>query len=247
MKTKLLFLIITVLALFSCEKDELANPEPLLASINVVNGAVDQPSVLVNNYGTTIDYSKLTNDLYFQSSTSFGVPSGKLPFEVVSGDGTDKLLYQDNLDLKPSKMYSLFIAGNTSKRDNFLFEETTVPRYKDSLVGVRVINLSSDGPAINVTTVNAPDKVEFSNVTYGKKSDFKSFTLDAQTQSNGLGFEIRDAATNEVLTAYYLDEWGWPISPSSVRFKSMTLVVCGSLSAEPYTDQYYTVFAVRNY
>lgn len=247
MKTKLLFLLFTVLTLVSCEKDELANPEPLLASVNVVNGAVDQPSVLVNNYGTKIDYSKLSNDLYFQYSSSFGIPSGKLPFEVVSGDGTDKVLYQDNLDLKPSKMYSLFIGGNALKRDNFLFEETTVPRYKDSLFGVRVINLSLDGPAINVTAVNAPDKAEFSNIAYGKKSDFKSFPIDAQAELNGLGFEIRDAVTNEVLTTYYLDQWGWPISPSSVRFKSMTLVVTGSLSAEPYTEQYYTVFAVRNY
>jgi hypothetical protein len=246
MKTKLLFLIIMVLTLFSCEKDELANPEPLLASVNVINGAVDQPSVLVNNYGTTIDYSKLTNDLYFKSSTSFGIPSGKLPFEVVSGDGTDKVLYQDNLDLKPSKMYSLFIAGNASKRDNFLFEETTVPRYKDSLCGVRVINLSADGPAINVTVVNTPDKIEFSEVSYGKKSDFKSFPLDAKAQSNGLGFQIRDAVTNKVLTTYNLKNSG-SLSYSSVRFKSMTLVVTGSLSAKRNTDQYYTVFAVRNY
>lgn len=247
MKTKLLILIIPILAFLSCTKDDLANPEPFLASVNVVNAAVDQSSILVNNYGAAIDYSKLSNNIYFQSSTSSGIPSGKLPFEVVSGDFIDKVLYQNVLDLKPSKMYSLFIAGNASKRDNFLFEETTIPRYKDSLFGVRIINLSPDGPAFNVNMINSPDKVEFSNIAYGKKSDFKSFTLNAEDEVNGLGFEIRDPATNEVLTTYYLTEWDWPISTSSVRFKSMTLVVCGSLLAEQYSSEYYSVFAVRNY
>lgn len=247
MKSKIIFLILPILAFISCTKDELANPEPLLASVNVVNAATDQSSILVNKYGTAIDYSKLSNDIYFQGATSFGLASGTLPLEIVSGDGTDKLLYTNNLELKPSKMYSLFIAGNAEKRENFLFEETTVPRYKDSLIGVRVINLSPDGPAFNVTTSSTPDKVEFSAVQYGTKSDFKSFSMNAQAVANGVGFEIRDPATSAVLTGYYLSEWGWPVSTNSIRFKSMTLVVCGSLSAMPFTSEYYTVFAVPNY
>lgn len=247
MKKLKIFLILPMLAFISCSKDELVNPEPLLASVNVVNATTDQNTILVNKYGTAIDYSKLSNDIYFQGATSFGLASGNLPFTIVSGDDTGKVLYNADLELKPSKMYSLFVAGNASKRDNFLFEETAVPRYKDSLIGVRVINLSPDGPDFNVTTTSMPDKIEFSAVKYGTKSDFKSFAINAQAVANGVGFEISDPQTNDVLASYYLSEWGWPISTNSIRFKSMTLVVCGSLSAMPYTNEYFTVFAVPNY
>lgn len=247
MKTIKIFLILPILAFISCSKDELANPEPLLASVNVVNAATDQNTILVNKYGDAIDYSKLSNDIYFQGATSFGLAAGNLPFTVVSGDGTDKVLYNADLELKPTKMYSLFIAGDAAKRENFLFEETEIPRYKDSLIGVRVINLSADGPAFNVNTTSTPDTIEFSDVKYGTKTNFKSFAMNAQAAANGVGFEIRDPQTNDVLASYYLTQWGWPISTKSIRFKSMTLVVCGSLSAMPFTNEYYTVFAVPNY
>lgn len=240
-------LIITVLLASSCKKDIAKNPEPLLASLNVINAATDDYAAYFNGYTSGMVYARqnLQNSpIYLGKSFIYGIPSGISQLKIVSASDTLKTFYNNNIDLKPLKMYSLFVAGTSSKRENILIEDTVLPRYADSAIAVRVINLSIDGPKINVVKSRTD---QFSNIAYKAISDFKKFSLNTEEGANGLNFDIEDAVTGNILTTYSLSQFGYPISTASARFKAITLVICGSVNAQPFDQDKYQAFAIANY
>ncbi|WP_316799786.1 DUF4397 domain-containing protein [Pedobacter frigidisoli] len=245
---KLIYLsaFLTIFAM-ACKKDIAVNPEPLLASLNIVNVATDDFAVYINPFKSEIIYTKQNSQnspLYLKNSIVYGIRSGSADLKVVSASDTLKTFYSNTVNLEPLKMYSLFIAGNASKRENLLVKDDIIPRYTDSALAVRVINLSSDGPSINLSISG---NSLGTNISYKEKSEFKKISLSGSQGRNGLDFDIIDASSGQILTTFNLSQYGYPISSTSARFKAITLVVFGSLSSAPFSTDSYQVFASPNY
>ena len=239
------------LLLNACKKDKPTNPNPLLSSITVVNAVSNAGPLYVNRYASGLVYSKQADSLNYQAGREYGVPNGLLPLTIVYSRDTTKKAFTGNLSLSPLKAYSLYITGNSTKTDTLLKAETNFPRYTDSAVAVRIINLSIGGPKINVTLASSPTVNEFSGLGFKSQSEFKKFTLTSAVASNGLNFNVTDANTGAVLASYNLPQYSFNYPPTptteSARFKAITLVVSGDINAAPFSPEAYSVFLVSNY
>ncbi len=245
------FIAASIVLLHACKKEKPNNPEPLLSSVIVVNAISNGGPLYVNRYAGGLVYSKQADSLNYQAGHEYGVPNGSLPLTVVYSRDTTKKVFSGNLNLMPLKAYSLYITGNVAKTDTLFKAETNFPRYVDSAVAVRVINLSIGGPAINVTLGSTPTINEFSGLGYKAQSPFKKYPLTSAIASNGLSFNVTDASTGAVLATYTLPQYSFNYPPTptteTARFKAITLVVSGDINAVPFGANAYSIFLVANY
>jgi hypothetical protein len=250
---KILIGVIAISALFlcACKKDKATNPNPLLSSLTVVDAVSDGGPLYVNPYASGLSYATLTDSISYQGYYEYGLPGPGLPLKVVYKSDTTRSIFHGTLSLAPLKIYSLYITGNSSKIDTLLKEESSIPRYTDSAVAVRVINLSIGGPVVNVTLASTPTVNEFSGLKYKQESVFKKYALTSAIASNGFSFNITDAATGAILATYTLPQYSYNYPPTptteTARFKAITLVISGSINAVPYSANAYSVFLVANY
>lgn len=239
------------LIVYSCKKDKATNPNPLLSSIRVINAVTDGGPFYVNPYVSGLYYGKLTDSISYQGNQEFGLTGPNLPLKVVYKNDTAQSVFNGTLAVAPLRIYSLYITGNSSKTDTLLKEETSIPRYTDSAVAVRIINLSIGGPTVNVQLATTPGVNELSGLGYKQASAFKKYPLTATIASNGFSFNITDATTGIVLTTFTLPQYSYNYPPTptteTARFKAITLVISGSITATPYSMDAYSVFLVPNY
>jgi len=231
-KLYLLFLTGTVISL-SCKKDNNNGPTTI-ASLNVINAAIDVPSVNVNFTNNPIPFYLYQQPVYYGSNFEWGISSGDSAITIVSSADTMNNLYSGNLNLSPGGIYSLYLIGQLPKV-SVLFVQDTIPLHSDSTSGLRFINLSplSQPMSINLQG-DAPDQMQFSNLEYGKASGFKTYPA-----TNGIynyTFEVRDQATGDLLTT---------VTWNLTLFKNNTLVICGL--EDPAASTLISTFQINNY
>ncbi|MBO9572454.1 MAG: hypothetical protein J7497_09630 [Chitinophagaceae bacterium] len=211
---------IIVTGITSCKKNEF-DTKPM-ASLNVINAVIGGGDVKINmNYR---DSAKSYN------AKTFGLQTGEESIRVYSTLDSTKPYYLQEHNLKSGGLYSMFLFGNSPSPET-IFIEDAIPHYTDSAMGVRIVNLASGSGALNVTTATDPSANILENIAYKGLSDFVKISMPGNLTAESVTFDIRDAATNEVLTTYSLPEFedfNYPgISIARQRFKGITLVVKG--------------------
>ena len=213
-------IILASLLFVSCEKDKEA---PSIATINVVNAAVNAGTVKVNNFGTPITWSTYTgtnSSVAFSAFRVYAVPAGNAPITIVPTSDTLTPIYNNSIATTGGDVYSLYLIGQSPTYESILVKET-IPAiaYTDSSVNVRFINLVPNSAAVNVNLSTTTAVNEWSNIAYKSSGDFRKYDAKAANGAN-LIFQIKDASTGTQRASFTL-----PLA--STRFHSVTLVFKG--------------------
>lgn len=209
-----LFFVILVALIAACNKNQ--TPTLPIASVNVINAAVDLPQVSVNFTNTPVTYSQQHLVASYGSSVEYGTPAIQTPVLFFSSLDTTKAFYSGSLNLKDLGIYSLFVTGQVPHTDTLLLQDH-IPVYQDSVAGVRFINLSPDSQPVSINLAgNYPGNADFQNLAYRKVTAFKSYPATSNISS--YNFEVRDAATGTLLTTFT-----WNL----FRFRCHTVVIDG--------------------
>lgn len=253
MKKIINVLCILGLAFNACKKEEMPISYP---SINVINAAVGAGTVKVNYHSRQINWSTYTGTI---GSVPFGISqtftvfnSNDYPFTIVPALDTLNAVFKQKLDLDPTGVYTLFTTGQTGAYDAVLVKEENIPyNYADSAIAVRFINLSPNSPAVNITLASTPTVNETVGLAYKQKTAFKKYTALKVIPTGTLTFQVRDAASNALLTSYTFPAVTGAspyttVSATLSRFKSVTLAIKGLAGTTSGTNAY-SVFPVAHY
>jgi hypothetical protein len=216
----LLILPIAVFSFHSCKKEN--NESNPIASLNVINAVVGGGNVKLNSLA--LDSAKSYN------SKTFAI----VPGEDLKIFPTNSLLTPYYQNTKPQtehgKMYSVFLCGQLPNVEAIFRDEQIPSPYRDSIFGVRIINLSPNSAAMNVTLASATNSNVFSNVAFKQITEIVTFPLPTVINANSVTFQIRDVG-GVLLASYQL-----PVSANSLypgisrnlqRFKNINLVIKG--------------------
>lgn len=213
--TNIFVIVIISFFCFSCKKTTYNNQTT--GALNVINAAADLPSVNVyfsDSLGPSYEYQRPISP---GTSYEWGVGTGDIAVTINSSADTANALYKGHIQVRAGGIYSLYVLGGQSK-DNTLLLEDTIPVQKDSAIGVRFINLSSDSKPFTVNLAeNDPTQFEFSNLGYKQVSAFKTYP---KNDAMGYNFEVRDQASGDLVTS---------LSLYYTYYKSYTLMIYGSI------------------
>ncbi|MDF2192603.1 hypothetical protein [Paraflavitalea sp. CAU 1676] len=200
-----IILISVILAGVSCKKDDFKGEE--MSSLCISNVVVGSSPIRLNSItGETVSYG---------NNRVFSVMTGQRKVVIYSIEDSVKPYYSSSVVFAKGSVYSLFVSGSYPVADTLLIKEN-IPYRLDSTAGIRVINLCSNCPPVNVTLALSDHVLEFSNLSYRQVPEFKTYSATAK---NGLyNFQIRDSETGKVLVAYNL---------ATPRFREVTLVLRG--------------------
>ena len=229
---------LTIVYLLACGcKKELPKTYNV-SSLTIVNATIGSNSVDVNFTTSPIPFYQNNGVISYGSSAEYSNPSGNIPLIIYSSQDTVHALYSNTLKLNTASIYSLYLAGQESNVETLLVEDK-IPAFADSTAGVRFINLSLDSKPVTVNLQgNPPSQVEFSGaLSYKQITPFKSYSDNSVYQASGYTFEIRDAATGNLLTTYT-----WNIKP----FSCNTIVIEG-LENDNTGNYPVSAFQVNNY
>ena len=207
------------------------------ASLNVVNASQSVPGMAVFFNGIKSYFSVWVGPNYngpitYGGFDEFGQPAGNSTVELVSSLDTTHSFYKKTLNFSAGSIHSLYIIGRDAPETLLL--EDHIPSYQDSTSGVRFINLSPDSKPVTINLQgNDATNTEFSSLAYKQISAFKGYSAKLPFLYNGYTFEVRDAASGDLLTTFT-----WTLKP----FFCNTLVI-GGLEG----DGSINVFPVNHY
>lgn len=243
MKNKIKFILIVTCAsgVFSCTKQEIESKP--LAAVNVINVAVNAGTVQVNNTGSPVSwlsYNGSAGKVNYAASGVFSIPATNFPVTIVPQADTLHPIFNDNIGAAAGDIYSLYLIGQTSPYETLLLKENSggsgkIQPVADSSINVRVINLSANAPAVNVTLSTSTTINEFSNLAYKESSDFKNYPA-ASTNPASYTFQVRKVSDNSLVTSV-------SVSTTTYKSKNITLVLRGLVSGSPSAG----ITIVRNY
>jgi len=233
---KLILIATMLLGLAACKKNNL-NGIHSPASVNVVN-AMPTSNPLVAFFGKgPVEYYSTSVNLYYGTNLLFTPPvdSGNLTIRPITD--TTFTIFQGKMDLVPGGIYSLFLAGDTTKPDTMWVKEE-MPYYRDSVSGIRFVNLTQGGKAISINLVgNDPNsQMEFSSLTYRNITPFKKYPVNSPWNGVYYFYEIRDQGSGSLLGTYIWADY---------IFKTRTVVLAGS--TDPTSNVPFTFFTVNNF
>jgi len=191
----------------ACKKDE--KTESQLASINVINAAVDVATIKVNNFGKPISWTNLTGvdgTVNYTGTTAnkiYGIyqPNARFAFEVVSTPDTLRKVFVKDLDLVVGGVYSLYLTGRSPNFES-VFVKEDIPYHTDSVAGVRFINLSSNSDPISVNITGNANGSGVTSLAYKASTEFK--TYPAKSKNLSYAFQVRNVTTGALLASYTL-------------------------------------------
>jgi len=204
----IIFIMITLLA---CKKDKITSLP--VASLTVANAIINGKTVRVGNI-----ISPITNNSWGQLSVKAG--EGDL-YAWPVGDSMHPYYTKDKFIAEDRGIYSLYLAGQSPDYVGLLLEDK-LPYHMDSTCGVRIINLSPNSPALNITLSTTPNINEISNLSYLQYTDFKIYKAKASNSS--YIFQIRRASNNLLLFSYVF---------MPARFTNVTLIIKGLVGSSP--------------
>lgn len=245
---KTIQLILAVLILFtgleSCKKSEVSS-EPL-ASLNVITAVISGGNVKLNT--NVRDSAKAYN------AKVFGIVPGK-EIKLFRTSNPAVNYYKETPITENGGLYSVFLAGQGSTLEPIFKKESIPAFYKDSIFGVRIVNLSPNSTPVNVTLASAPATNVFNNVTYRQITDFSTFPLRSILAGNTeklktVNFQIRNAA-GTLLASYQLPvnaNSNYPgISINLQRFKNISIVIKGLMGTTTGPDAFGVFPVVTTY
>jgi hypothetical protein len=234
-----IFALLIVIFFESCKKNKISIAP--LASLNVVATVVGGDNVKLNN--NSVDSAKAYN------SNIFGIVAGSSNVLIYPTSSLGKPYYNGVIESENGDNYSLFLSGYPNNVDAILVKENIPEYYSDSMIGIRVVNLSPTSSSLNISLASATNTNVFSNVVYKQVTDFIKFSLPTVIPSGSVSFQIRDAA-NTLLSTYTLPTAvtsNYPgISVQLSRFRNITLVIRGLQGVSTGSDAF-GVFPVANY
>ncbi len=199
-----------------CKKDENVSIYPL-AFINLVNASVNLGTVKVDFTGLKGVYSGISTSVAYGASFPYGLNAGmNVPITIVPTSDTTKIAFAGVFNLPQDETYTMYLAGTSTLVDTVFVKENHYPFYNDSSCAIRFVNLSYNSSPIIVTLSSTPTVSEFGTLIYKQSSAFKTY---AALSTNGIyTFQVKDAATNNLLATYAL------VTP---RFRGCTLALKG--------------------
>lgn len=213
MKSPYLFCYIFLFILcISCKKEELN--VVTLASINISNAVVG---------GTPLKFGSNTLLVPNNGNASYSVKLQSDNIYVYPLGDSLHPYFNQSMSLENGGMYSLFLSGQANAVEALWIKET-IPYRRDSVAGIRFINLSPNSPSVRVALAATPDEIEFDNISYKQITDFKTYPL--LSTSGPYTFQVTDAGTNAVIASYTLTV---PLP----RFQNITLVLGGLVGGVP--------------
>lgn len=224
--------LLTVIMASSCNKDDV-DTSSYTATVNVVNAIASpdgaESDIKMNFTSGKIVYADAKNLGYFNfdgkfsnGTQTFGVRTGTVPVNIILSKDTVKPIYSNTLTLQPRDIYSLFIAGEISSPISLLVKDT-IHSYKDSISGVRFVNLSPNSGAISINVSGNPIGSEVATLDYKSITPFIKYS--AKSTNENYFFEIHDATSGEFLTGFYYGD--------IARFQNITLVIRGLVWGNP--------------
>jgi hypothetical protein len=235
-----------VLAL-ACQKTGSVPSVPRPASLTVVNAIPgSEPIIPVINSGSLITYFDFAFPIPYTGFMEYSPPGGEDTTYVVQGADTldvgpksGNLPFYGILNLKPGKIYSLFLCGADTNSPDYLLTTDSIPYYEptDSDMGVRFVNLSTGSNPISINLEGSANGSEVSSLAYKGITTFKSYVNNSTTVD--YMFVIRDAATGDSLAQFdFLQNYsinnGYgltdPITRDLLTFKCITIAIYGSES-----------------
>ena len=206
--------------LLACKKESNEKLDPP-ATVNVINAVVGLGQIKLNiDAGSGFYWSKAPGLDYggYRPYSSF---TGTKNIKAVTAADTNKVVFNRTIDL--GTISTLYLAGQAPNVDTIFRAEKNIPFVSFENINpefacyVRFVNMAPDSPplSINIQSVN---NAEVTGLAYKSISAFKKYP--ALTTTGNYIFEIRNAATTEVLATYTMD-----INLS--RYKTVSLVITG--------------------
>lgn len=214
----MIFIVSILLLLDSCKKDNTTYTS--VATINVINAAVNVSAIKLNMGGTPFYYSAATAVNYGAAALFYA--KGQTSFKVVNSADTTTLLTNTTINFQPG-VYSVYLAGQAPNIDTLIRQESNYPYIHndvnsvDSSFNIRYVNLSPNSSPISVNIKNSTTN-EVANLSYKGITSFKNYSANYKNTSYIL--EVRDAASNSLLSTVTL-------ASNTYRFKNVVVLIKG--------------------
>jgi hypothetical protein len=219
---KILFGIITATIFFTVAcKDNQVAPSPLVSLI-LMNATINNPAVKLGKFRSTVAYA---------SSVKFTLQAGKTPLYLFPTDDSLHPYMNKIISTSAGDIYSLYLTGKLPNIDTVFTKETIIPRFPDSFMAIRFINLSQGSVPVSINIQGSDNGSEITSLSYLAISDFKSYSAKNIGTEATRTFEVRNASSGDLLSTYKIT--GTSISTGIPRFHSITLVIRGNVDGSP--------------
>lgn len=229
---RITFLMFSAMALVlsSClDKDNDNMPEPTpVAYISFYHGSPDAP-----DFNIEIDDDRINTQpfKYSNASNYISWATGSHKVEFLSSTATDALV-DTTFNFKEGEIYSLFAVDSLQNIGVLLLEDSLIVPNSGN-AAVRLVHLSPDAPAVDVSIAGGGASPVFSSV------NFKGSTQFLNVPSGTHSFQVKEAGTeNAVMSATTLTlESG----------RNYTLIVRGFKTPPAGNNSVLALQMVRNY
>ncbi len=203
------------ICLFACTKSNAVYTKS--GAISIVNVVTGGANIYLNNStggavsnNSAATFPLLAGQVQVSLSTlaTTTVPSVTYYNQLISMTGTGNI--------------SLFLSGPSPANVDTTRINETYKNYADSLCGVRFINLAPGSKPISVNLKGNANGSEVNSLAYKSYSSFIPYT--AKVANPSYVFEIRDAATGNLITSYTL---------ATPYFHNVTIALRGLTGGSP--------------
>ena len=216
-KYRLLFFFAMTILFVACDEDNAQFP----ATLNVFHGLVrDAPALHVDYFEQDFPLSN-NLALEFGEADRITLPTNiERNIFFVSADDTLTRVHAETVKLQPGEIHSLFLTGELGSVQGILIRDAPLA-LKDSLIGVRFVNLSPDGSPVSIAIEGETDPINI-GLGYREASSYQPFP--ATVAAGAYTFEFK-ATDGTILATSTLD----PLPDVGQRrvFKNMTFVLIG--------------------
>lgn len=179
-----------VFGLTSCldsDVDDMPEPTPV-AYVSFYHGSPDAP-----NLNVVVDDEKINSQAFkFSDASSYlSITTGNHEIAFMPATATAALV-DTTLNFKQDKIYSLYTTGRLQDIDILVVEDSLITPGTGK-AAVRLINLSPDAPAVDVTIAGGGATPLFQNLAFKDDTQFKPVTDGTQS------FVVKEAGTENVL------------------------------------------------
>lgn len=232
---KLLFFCIGTLVMATACKKTYRNLSGGTADVQVINMAIDVPSIQLNMNGQPFVYRTEAKVAYGASAFYFA-KRAQNSFTVVNAADSTKFIAGGNVNFTGT-MYTIYIAGKSPNIDTVVREETNYPFIAsdkiytgaDSVVNIRFANMSPNSVPVKINVKGSATN-EVASLPYKGIIPFKAYA--AKPANTSYVFEVRDAGTNALLLTYTFSV------TATNRFKNVALVLKGLQGTTTGTNAY---------
>ena len=138
---------------------------------------------------------------------------------------------------------SLFVAGTPAVPDTLFIKDTPAHfPITDSSMGIRFVNLSGAKTAVSINLQGQPPGSEAAGLLYKNVTAFRTYKAIPSVQQ--YVFEVRDAATGQLLASNTINNPGVTAAVNQWRYHNFTLVYSGVPGAPGNLP---AAFIVKNY